>query len=217
MITMAGVFDAEKMQCLSGLMSIQERARAAQAVIWMISNVTLSVFVCETAADIQRDKQTQDPNRTKDRFFVLALWSVLDGLLNAIVMFFPDVLGRFCYVRSKLGSCACGACGEFLFFFSPPSSNCVPATNLCLFSVELVNVHGFLFIILAASTAQGLILWTNQTIWSLQSYDVLRRDGMGMLLCRQWCQPWETQTRTTATHVRIKTLKFSLITPFTPH
>lgn len=73
MITMAGVFDAEKMQCLSGLMSIQERARAAQAVIWMISNVTLSVFVCETAADIQRDKQTQDPNRTKDRFFVLAL------------------------------------------------------------------------------------------------------------------------------------------------
>lgn len=42
---------------------------------------------------------------------------------------------------------------ESFFSFFSPSSNCVPATNLCLFSVELVNVHGFLFIILAASTA----------------------------------------------------------------
>lgn len=68
--------------------------------------------------------------------------------------------------------CVSSMCVRVLFL-------CVPATNLCLFSVEPVNVRGFLSIFLPASTVWGLILRTNQTIWSPQSYDVLRRMGPG--------------------------------------
>lgn len=58
--------------------------------------------------------------------------------------------------------------------------------NLWPLSAEAASARGFLSIVLAASTARGLIPWTNQTIWSPQSYHVLRRKRTGMLfrLCR---------------------------------
>lgn len=58
--------------------------------------------------DIQREIQTDCLETTKEdsqnAIFVLALWSALDSLFYAIVIFFPSVLGLFCYVSSQLGS-----------------------------------------------------------------------------------------------------------------
>lgn len=111
----------------------------------------IDIFKCDFVIVFVRERtaETDNPNTTKEdtqnTIFVLALWSGLDSVLHAIVMFLPSVLGHFCYVSSKLGPCAC-ACGAYVwgFYFS--------ATNLCLFSVEPVNVHGFLSIFLSAST-----------------------------------------------------------------
>lgn len=73
---------------------------------------------------------------------------------------------------------------------------CVRATNLRLLFVKAMNMRGFLPIFLSASKVQGLILWTHQTIWSLQSYDVLRRMGWGCF-CFLKCQLWPWKRRNT--------------------
>lgn len=55
---------------------------------------------------------------TQNAIFVLALWSALDSLFYAIVIFFPSVLGLFRYVSSQLGSRAracVSSCGRVCF------------------------------------------------------------------------------------------------------
>lgn len=160
-------------------MTIQERALATWALIWMFSNATLTVFVCERVAYIERDRQTEDLKTTKGDIqktvFVPACFVIWHGL--SIVCFcyvLPICIWTFLlflFPTWLMCLCTWSMCVRFFV------SNCVPATNLCLFSVEPVNARGFLSIFLSASTVWGLILWTNQTIWSLQSYDVLRRMG----------------------------------------
>lgn len=73
--------------------------------------------------------------------FLLVMWSDLDCLLYAFVMFFPYIDISVC-VCSRLGSlCLCVWIVCVRVFCS---LLCVPASNLCLFSLEPVIVHGFL-------------------------------------------------------------------------
>lgn len=94
----------------------------------------IDIFKCDFVIVFVRERtaETDNPNTTKEdtqnTIFVLALWSGLDSVLHAIVMFLPSVLGHFCYVSSKLGPCAC-ACGAYVwgFYFSafqPPICAC---------------------------------------------------------------------------------------------
>lgn len=147
-------------------MSIQERA-------YMGCYMDIFQFDCRCACVRVRyigrhanSSQTPQRRTYKTPFvFLLAVWSGFDYLFYAFVMFFPSVFGHFCYVCSKPVSVG-GACVRGFLTF------CFRLT----ISVSGTCERAWLFF-RSASTVKGLILCSNQAIWSLQSDDVQRRMG----------------------------------------
>lgn len=109
--------------------------------------------VCGRVADVETDMQTEDLISTKDDVqktifvcFVSWLWTLDAMLLLCSSHLYLDI--SVMRVPNLADVCACiwSTCVSVSCF------NHVPATNLCLFSVEPVNVHGFLSIFHSAST-----------------------------------------------------------------
>lgn len=106
----------------------------------------VSVFVRERTAETVNLNTTKEDTQNPLFCSCFVIWFGQCPLCYCYVP--PLCIGPFLLCQFQIWPmCLClwSVCVRVLFL-------CVPATNLCLFSVEPVNVQGFLSIFLSAST-----------------------------------------------------------------
>lgn len=120
---------------------------------------------------VETTKEDSQSRRVLSRFVICFGQSVLCYCCILPICIGPDLLCQFPTWLARMHM-------HGGVYFMPLSSSFPICSR---FQQKRGMLQGFLSIFLAASTERGLIPRTNQTIWSLQSYDVLRRRRTGML------------------------------------